>query len=247
MAFLDEIDRKLTIWGHGAIQKTKEVSDTTKISGNIRSLENQKKECFAEIGKLYYSEIYSGKEREELADSLKIWIEKIDNLAVEIEEKRQQLSLLKGTIVCPNCNADIPQNSMFCNSCGFKIEQKKEIHNTKRCVQCGHGLDEQQMFCSNCGAKVEQQNIKIEDEQEEKIRCCNCGALLEAEQIFCTLCGTKIEKVVEATIIEDEKNLEETEEFDKKKCSKCGVELDGEQMFCTGCGNKIKENERYVL
>lgn len=49
--------------------------------------------------------------------------------------------------------------------------------------------------------------------------------MLEAEQIFCTLCGTKIEKVVEAAIIEDEKNLEETEEFDKKKCSKCGVEL----------------------
>lgn len=50
MAFLDDIDKKLTMLGQGAIQKTREVSDTARISASIRNLENQKKGLSGKFG-----------------------------------------------------------------------------------------------------------------------------------------------------------------------------------------------------
>ena len=43
MAFLDDIDKKLTNLGQGAIQKTKEVTDSAKLSSSIKNLEGQKR------------------------------------------------------------------------------------------------------------------------------------------------------------------------------------------------------------
>ena len=59
MAFLDDIDKKLTMLGQGAIQKTREVSDTARISASIRNLENQKKDYLVNLGL-----IFCGKHRE---------------------------------------------------------------------------------------------------------------------------------------------------------------------------------------
>ena len=57
MMFLDDFDRKFTMIGQGAIQKTKEVTDTAKNAGMIKNLEVQKMECFSELGKLFYLEL----------------------------------------------------------------------------------------------------------------------------------------------------------------------------------------------
>lgn len=194
MAFLDDIDKKLTILGQGAIQKTKEVSDTAKMSGIIRTLETQKKECFVELGKLFYLT-----HQESASDQEKVYIDKINKLDVQIKESREQMCRLKGTIYCPNCNAEIPANSLFCNVCGAKIERKNaesEVFKGNVCGQCGSPLEDDQMFCIHCGAKVSRDYEYVAAEvSEEKISdlvCPNCAEKITEDQMFCINCGTAL-------------------------------------------------------
>ena len=52
-------------------------------------------------------------------------------------------------LTCPNCHAQIDDDSLFCNSCGAKIE--KSNLSVKFCPNCGHPSDPQNIFCENCG------------------------------------------------------------------------------------------------
>lgn len=220
MAFLDEFDKKLTMLGQGAIQKTKEVTDSAKLSAAIKGLEVQKKEKLSELGNMYY-QIYKsyggsvGKEAEEI-------IAGIESIEQQIDQNKEQMRKIKGVIYCPNCNAEIPMNSLFCNVCGAKIEQRinpvsGNVSNMEafrqesgareqvqagpqmRCRKCGAVLEEDQLFCVNCGAKVEneeepvQVSSPVEQFEEEQLICPNCGKVVEEGIRFCTACGTKLE------------------------------------------------------
>ena len=125
MAFLDNLDKKLTELGQGALQKTKDATDSVKISSSIKGMENQKKECFEQIGKIYY-EKYADKAAEAMAETAEL-IAKINELETAEEELREQMRKIKGTIYCPNCNAEISENSKFCNVCGAKIELPEKV------------------------------------------------------------------------------------------------------------------------
>lgn len=201
MAFLDEIDKKLTMIGQGAIQKTKEVSDTAKINVMVRNLESQKKECFENLGKLFYVCHKGVADEQEM-----VFIQKIEEMNCEIERLQGQMSRLKGIIICPNCNAEIPASSIFCNSCGAKIEKPLEIPNVRVCRQCGNPLAEGQIFCSSCGTRVEvvyeeEREIKEQEYQKESLEmqekkiCPICGEVVDDEQPFCIYCGTELHKI----------------------------------------------------
>ena len=97
MAFLNDLDKKITMLGQGAIQKTKEATDSVKISSNLRGLENQKKEVFEQLGKLYY-ELCTKQEQEAVPEAAE-WIIKINELENQAEELREQLRKIKGTIL----------------------------------------------------------------------------------------------------------------------------------------------------
>lgn len=51
-----------------------------------------------------------------------------------------------GMMLCPNCNAQIPNGSKFCNHCGSKINDK--------CPNCGADIPQGSSFCSECGQKL---------------------------------------------------------------------------------------------
>ena len=57
MAFLDDIDKKLTNLGQGAIQKTREMTDSAKLSGALKNLEGQKKDVLADLGAISYRKL----------------------------------------------------------------------------------------------------------------------------------------------------------------------------------------------
>ena len=56
---------------------------------------------------------------------------------------------------CPKCGAEIKSDSLFCTSCGTKIEKPKEkVERPSFCPYCGSKLNADSAFCSNCGNKV---------------------------------------------------------------------------------------------
>lgn len=56
------------------------------------------------------------------------------------------LEVADGMDVCPDCKAQIPAGSKFCNHCGAKLNNK--------CPSCGADISRGSLFCSECGQKL---------------------------------------------------------------------------------------------
>lgn len=260
MAFLDDIDRKLTLWGHGAIKKTKEVTDIAKLTGTIKSLENQKQECFAELGKFFYEYQKTNPVNDKEVTEI---LSKIQELSNQIYQYQEELKRRRGTVVCPNCNAEISRDSLFCSVCGAKVNENHSdrVPTGKKCYRCGEPVREGQEFCTNCGAKVggllpampqekvyyDAERKKFSENSDEKLskycRMENGEEQSIGEGRMCPNCG--------AALSADEKfcvycgmPLEHTPEQTGEKgihrmCPACGAELEEGQRFCTECGTQI--------
>ncbi len=57
-------------------------------------------------------------------------------------------------MVCPNCNAAIADDSVFCSSCGKRIfiedDFSSALTDGTRCPQCGATIPADANFCTNC-------------------------------------------------------------------------------------------------
>ena len=78
--------------------------------------------------------------------------------------------------ICPNCNAQVPENSKFCLECGSKIEMLEE--NEMICPACGKKTNKGK-FCMECGASL-------------IAKCAKCGAEFPSGAKFCLECGEKL-------------------------------------------------------
>lgn len=82
---------------------------------------------------------------------------------------------------CIKCNANIPDNSMFCNFCGAVQKQKAGW----KC-SCGAENEDDYNFCMKCGSpKV------IENEISDDRWICACGAENDDDYNFCMKCGSR--------------------------------------------------------
>lgn len=249
MSILDELDRKISKIGREAVKKTKEVSESVKVSASLKEEEDQIKELYLQIGEYCYSNRYAAEDRK-----LQELYASTDQRKQTIVAYQEQLRKLKKMVTCPNCGTDNPNDALFCTGCGTKLEKQVEASpNTvgKVCSSCGKPIGIDQVFCTNCGEKqtdipvqvsepvkptvspVEVKPVQpkpvvtresvVEDIPEVEIKeivCRNCGTKLEKGLKFCTTCGASCEPK-------------------SSVCPSCGKTLKPDQKFCTGCGTKV--------
>lgn len=238
MSILDEFDRKITQISKGAIKKTKDVSESVKVSSLIRDEEVKLKEAYQKIGQYYYENM-----RNLSDEAIEILCKGIDERKSRLAEYNGQLRQLKKLITCSNCGTANPADALFCVGCGAKLKKEESAisYEQKVCPNCGMAMDEDQIFCTNCGTKyskilkelketpaptpsIDKQSIAPKEKANYK-RCRNCGAELDEKQKFCNKCGTPCKEVKGAT--------------DTIVCPDCGKVLKPSQRFCTGCGRKM--------
>ena len=59
------------------------------------------------------------------------------------------------SIICTNCGATLPNDTLFCNKCGMRVISKKDTSTSKVCKTCGALLSAKAEFCGACGTAVE--------------------------------------------------------------------------------------------
>lgn len=198
MAFFDEIGKKVSEAGQKTIQKTKELSDTTRLNAMISDEEKKINNNYFQIGKLY---VLNYKDNYE--ESFAGIISAINESELKISEYRKQIQNIKGVQHCVKCGAEVLRDAAFCSSCGAAMPKMQTMNtdNFIKCQNCGATVKKGMRFCTACGkpmeanpavdADIENANETNTEEIQEKI-CKNCGAELEDDAVFCTECGTKL-------------------------------------------------------
>ena len=236
MAFLDEMDRKLTQLSRNAVQKTKELTESARIAGEMNELEQKIQTVYGEIGKKFVMELQPGSMPAEYG----ALYNQLCNLQMKLEELRRMQSAGSNSISCPNCRAQIPADSVFCNHCGTNLQQ-----NTN-----GIALEQPPQI----------QPLKPRPDPMVTAVCPNCGAGLKENQLFCINCGTKVEQIRPSKPEPEKKSMEQSEETDVSDitelisgeeaegmtlnetpltCRVCGAEIKEGQVFCINCGEKL--------
>ncbi len=259
MALFDNLSKRATEAGQKAIQKTRELSEISRVSGLISDAEKTINNTYFQIGKLY-AEIHRYDAEENFASMIKTIV-----LAEEkIEDYRKQIEDVKGIQHCEKCGAEVPKGAVYCSVCGT-LMPKIDSDNMSaylKCAHCGSLVEKGMRFCTSCGkplefvqtlsdSEVEAQECMSEvdslleassaedieakssaSKESDTIQCKTCGALNDSGASFCTSCGTQIESGQTQTMPE----IETTQE---KHCPNCGAKLEPDVLFCTECGTKL--------
>ena len=119
MAFFDELKKNLS-GVTDTVAKTSEnvmKKSSTAIEIQKAKLEGDMKELYASLGKLYFEEYADGDMPKEMAELC----EKITSCQHAINEAEQRAALLKGVVICSNCQAEVDKDASYCPKCGAEI------------------------------------------------------------------------------------------------------------------------------
>lgn len=176
---------KLTSAGKDMAKKTKELADITKLNLQISSEEDNIKEKYKEIGKLYY-ELYSSNPDEKFAE----FCSAITQSMGKISDLRNQINEIKGVKKCSNCGAEIASTAVFCSACGSKAvsEESAATDNNEAGNKTEESTDNSEVV-ENCDEnETSSQNI-----DSSSSLCPSCNNPIADNEVFCSSCGTKLE------------------------------------------------------
>lgn len=198
MAFFDDLGKKISQAGQTAVQKTKEMTDITRINGLISDEEKKVSINYYQIGKLYVA-----MHRNDFESDFNGMISAVCESEAKIRDYKQQIQDIKGVVHCEKCGAEIANGIAFCSSCGTPIQKQNKLHsnnpNLIRCTGCGVLIDKNMRFCTSCGKPIHD-ITKVNDLdsiQGKSIdngrKCSKCGATVDQGLNFCTECGAKVD------------------------------------------------------
>ena len=87
--------------------------------------------------------------------------------------------------ICPNCGAQMNDDSLFCTECGKQIPQGIV------CPHCGVSLNEGDVFCQSCGKRVDD-SPSTDMSNLTHNSCPYCGASINEGDVFCENCGRNL-------------------------------------------------------
>ena len=152
MAFFEEIGKKITQTGQGAVQKTKSMTETIKLNGLISEEEKKISDFILQIGRVYFEKHENDSEPEFFG-----FISGIQEARAKMKTYSEQIKQIKGIVKCFKCGGDVTYTAPFCPSCGNSMGQTPQatsFETSVQCSNCGRIILEGKAFCSSCGRKI---------------------------------------------------------------------------------------------
>lgn len=148
-SFFSDLGKRITDAGQGVAQQTKNLTDVARLNGTITENQRTITQIYTKLGQAYYEGHKDGPDPD-----CKEFVDQINALNDEIARCQEEVKRIKGMGKCPNCGADVPPQSQFCQSCGAKIETAPPAAAGRTCPNCGASVPEGNAFCTKCGTKM---------------------------------------------------------------------------------------------
>ena len=144
MAFFDDLSRKVS-------RGTKNLADSTRLNALIADSKKQIEGLYRSLGSAYYEA-----HRDDPAAEQPELIAELNRLYESMAQAQDALRQLRGLSKCPNCGAELPQNTLFCSSCGARQPQPEQPAAPAAgvCPNCGAPNQTGSRFCATCGAAL---------------------------------------------------------------------------------------------
>lgn len=124
MAFFDELKKNLSgvtdtvaKTSESVMKKSSTAIEIQKAKLKKVSLEGDMKSLYESLGQLYFEKYADGDMPKEMAELC----EKITSCQNAINEAEQRAALLKGVVICSNCQAEVDKDASYCPKCGAEI------------------------------------------------------------------------------------------------------------------------------
>lgn len=141
---------------------------------------------------------------------------------------------------CEKCGKEISDNSVFCNNCGSKLDERQK----KFCGNCGIELHSNAEFCGNCGFPTKSDNSivgKIHSNNDTPLKKKRSASIIiVALLLIIALIATNL---IGYVIYERYKNDEEEQLFEGNYVGQNTLPEENLNSVIQSKGNKHEENE----
>ena len=239
MAFFDGLGKKITNVSQSAVQKTKGMTDISKLNNQIAEEERKLSNTIFQLGKSYVSKHFHDADCEFFE-----FIEEIRRSEDIISGYKQQILEIKGISKCERCGAEVPLGTAFCSGCGMQMPVRKAVVNvnTVVCSNCGATMDSAQKFCCECGAPMGGQAVV--NPAQNPTQAPYTPAYETEQTVYMPETEPVMPQVTSAPEAMPQQEVPDAQNFDFMrptiKCPMCGSEHDEGLYFCTQCGTKLQ-------
>lgn len=129
MAFFDDLGKVLAETGQTVVNKTKDLTELTRLSARVTDLQRKNDQLYKTIGKLYMEHYGDSPE-----DAFKGAVSSIKENQKKIAGYKEDIKQLKGIKKCSSCGADVSGSSQFCSKCGAKVEDTDVVADVEAVV-----------------------------------------------------------------------------------------------------------------
>ncbi len=147
-----DIGKRISQMAQEAMATSPEQTEVIRLKGAIRDLEKEISSFDAQVGSYVLSQ-------QLLLDDpyLRQVRSHIQMLQKQVQDCKSQIIQLRPDLYCPQCGAELKQNSRFCESCGMVIVQPGKRY----CPTCGSETGLDASFCGVCGTPLPPANSSM--------------------------------------------------------------------------------------
>lgn len=260
MAFFDDISRKINGMTSSAAQKTREMSEISRLNSVMNEEEANINNAYFQIGRLYCAN-----HSEDYEESFGSFINAVKESEKKIADIKAQIRDIKGILTCTSCGQDIPNNVAFCSFCGSPAPAPKAaaVPDSIVCPGCRSAVAKGMRFCTNCGhpfaeaqpvapvqTSVAPQPAYVPESapvpaQEPQQTYVPQSDPAPASMDVDVADATKFVMEQENIVLSDNIQVTctpseaETQQSFEKRCAVCGKILAEGMIFCTECGTRV--------